>query len=632
MVEPPKSSTFNSPLHSSQHTTSSRDLVTHITGANRSIPIGALLEGKVISQNPSGLTTLQTAHGDITFQTQIGLLKGSLVTLRVTSTGEDFQARLVTINGQSLLDYLGGRVGDSSGSGKVTTTFTLPQDEVIGQNPQSNAALTAQQGKGTASIPSDTVLQRNSTVPLTLLSADRSGISQFIQQLTPQAREQFITQLQQLAPGNNVNLSAQNSADVLARAGNVAEFKVLNYQLPTANVQAQPAGNQPSANPNAASANITSGTSAASPNSSSNLLTPNQTGQALQGQSLNASASSQAGTSGASAGNIANPSLPNAAQATFDLSKPLQIIPDAKTGNVRLQAVVIGQETNGQSVIKTALGIFHYQKELPRGATLELEFVTLNYVAPSSVGATSNAAANFGATDALGKLLNFWKLFPQTDTAKMFKDAGTTRFDSFQSRFPNPSTDFGANLLRYFSAVGKQDPRELLGKNLTEFLQRTPGGQDTLEQLTRDLGANRQLLQQSQYDWRSLVFPVVSDGTWYANRLMLKEYEGKDEAGESERGVRFVIELDMEKLGPLQLDGLVRKGTKQQFFDLTIRSEQPIPKAARDAIFDIFQEAQDEFGVEGRLVFQLTEALPDLVKESATIAKQRGDGDDSIIV
>ena len=323
----------------------------------------------------------------------------------------------------------------------------------------------------------------------------------------------------------------------------------------------------------------------------------------------------------------------SAGNAANNIANTPQIVVDPKSGNIRLQALVIGQDALGQSVIKTPLGTFNSHNNLPKGALVELELSSLIYISPTSGSASSLAAQNTGANDAVGKLLNFWKMFASSDTAKIFQDAGSNRLDAFQSRFPNAGTDLGANLLRYFSSVSKQDPRELLGKSLTDFLQRTQGGQEALEQLGRDLGANRQLQQQLQYDWKSLIFPVVSDDKWYANRLLLKEYEGKNAEGEPERGVRFVIELDMEKLGPLQLDGLVRKSIDNQFFDLTIRSEQPIPKAARDGIFDIFVEAQESLDVKGRLVFQLTPNIPDPIRESSAEEQRKGNaGDDSIVV
>src|SRR5690606_11057862 len=175
-VEPPRSTSFQAPVHSTQGGYSARDVVTHITGAPKEVAIGALLEGKVMLQTSSGLTTLKTPHGEISFQTQIGLLRGSLVTLRVVATGNDFQARLVTVNGQNLMEYLGTNPANNVNA-RVTTPFVLPQDEVNQSSGQSGQSTTSQQqavsgDEQTFAVRDVTsnVLQKNTMVQALLLA------------------------------------------------------------------------------------------------------------------------------------------------------------------------------------------------------------------------------------------------------------------------------------------------------------------------------------------------------------------------------------------------------------------------------------------------------------------------------
>lgn len=629
MVEPPKPPTFSAPVHSSQHTTAARDLVTQVSGMSKEVPIGSLLEGKVVSQTSSGLTTLKTAHGEITFQTQIGLLKGSLVTLRVTATSSDFQARLVTINGQTLLEYLGTQPSTGQ-SGRVSSSFTLPQDQILnqsaGQSPEGRALQPNLSQAGNATLErGDTVLQRNAVLQTALLSADGKGVQKFLEILPPQAQEQLLVTIQAAASKQNIPVTTTDLQSLITRTGNVIEFRVVSYQLP-ATTAAATATTNTSGNATATQTNAGTGTppSTTAPNipASGSTVTPT-TPQATP-------ASGQPTPNAAFQTPIATTQTTQNTNVNLPTIGPDQIVTDPKTGNIRFQAVVIGQEANQQATIKTPLGIFHTNNALPKGAVLELEFTNITYVSATGGFTPSLGAYNPTAQDAISKLLNFWKLFASSDTAKTFTDLG--RMDAFQTRLPNADTDLGANLLRYLSAMNKQSSSELLGQTLASRLERMGRGQEAMEQLARDLGLNRQLLSQTQQDdWRTLIFPVVSDNTWYANRLLYKEYEGKNQQGEPERGVRFVIELDMEKLGALQLDGLVRKTGDTQFFDLTIRSQQPIPKSARDGIFAIFLEAQEEFDIEGRLIFQLTPQLPDIIKETSASSPDGGDGG-SIVV
>ncbi len=629
MVDPPKPISIHSPVHSSQNTYAARDLVTQINGTPKDIPIGALLEGKVISQSPSGLTTLQTSHGDITFQTQIGLLRGSLVTLRVTATSNDFQARLVTINGLNLQEYLGGRGGVSDHSARVTTPFTLPQDEVVQPSADSNTRALLQQGeqgKAGASVATevaDSVLRRNSLLQITLLSPDKAGIAKILEALPPAVREQLLSTLQISLDKGNTQITPRVAQEVLARVGNILDFKVLNYQLPTAATPTTTTGAQINANVPSSQAPTVS------PYQAGNATTPNASQQGYQNSGGTQVNSASVANSAAGFGANAPTTSGLSPQVADALSQNLTITTNPKTGNVSVQALVIGREPNGQTVLKTPLGIFHTSAALTKGTVLELEPLAIAYVASSTSGLTSSTQTS-NTQDAFGKLLSFWKSFGSSEMLQLMQDTGKTQ--ALISRFPNADTNLGANLLRYFSALGKADAPSLLGRQLTSHLERTASGKEQLEQLGRDLGVNRQLFQQSQYDWKTLIFPVVSDDVWYANRLMLKEYEGENEQEEREHGVRFVIELDMEKLGALQLDGLVRSTQKKQFFDLTIRSQQPIPDGMKQGILTIFHEAQEDLGVEGQLAFQTVHQLPNITHEASAVGVDSAGKDDSIIV
>jgi hypothetical protein len=101
-------------------------------------------------------------------------------------------------------------------------------------------------------------------------------------------------------------------------------------------------------------------------------------------------------------------------------------------------------------------------------------------------------------------------------------------------------------------------------------------------------------------------------------RLVVRDKpEGGSEADRrEEEGTRFVIDLDMKVLGPVQLDGLVKGRAKR--FDLIIRTHQPIPETLRLGIAEVFINTLDGFGMTGRTSFQAVPAFiePQPVKVS----------------
>ncbi|HYM04451.1 MAG TPA: hypothetical protein VET85_15970, partial [Stellaceae bacterium] len=66
-----------------------------------------------------------------------------------------------------------------------------------------------------------------------------------------------------------------------------------------------------------------------------------------------------------------------------------------------------------------------------------------------------------------------------------------------------------------------------------------------------------------------------------------------------EEGTRFVLDVDLSRLGEVQFDGLVR----MQRFDLVLRSHRAIDAEMRRDIADVFRDATSAAGLSGDIVF-----------------------------
>src|SRR5579859_6293064 len=103
-------------------------------------------------------------------------------------------------------------------------------------------------------------------------------------------------------------------------------------------------------------------------------------------------------------------------------------------------------------------------------------------------------------------------------------------------------------------------------------------------------------------DWRSLVIPFLMGGQMTTIRLTARHRQGRMSAAEREKGTRFLLDLDLSRLGPMQFDGLVKRQYKH--FDLIIRTRDPLPGEMRRDIDGLFQNGLMNFGLEGSVVFQ----------------------------
>jgi hypothetical protein len=103
-------------------------------------------------------------------------------------------------------------------------------------------------------------------------------------------------------------------------------------------------------------------------------------------------------------------------------------------------------------------------------------------------------------------------------------------------------------------------------------------------------------------DWKVTVMPYFGAESVRPVRLYQRAVDVRVEADGSKSaspGQRFVVEIELRRLGPLQFDGLVR----DRRFDLALRSAQPLEAALQDGIARIFRDAVGIGGYAGELVF-----------------------------
>jgi hypothetical protein len=80
-----------------------------------------------------------------------------------------------------------------------------------------------------------------------------------------------------------------------------------------------------------------------------------------------------------------------------------------------------------------------------------------------------------------------------------------------------------------------------------------------------------------------------------------REHE-KEDAEEKQPATRFLVEVDLSRLGQIQIDGLVHA----KELDLVVRSKTALSPSMRQEINQIFTKACDGAGVAGRIAFQAT--------------------------
>jgi hypothetical protein len=115
-------------------------------------------------------------------------------------------------------------------------------------------------------------------------------------------------------------------------------------------------------------------------------------------------------------------------------------------------------------------------------------------------------------------------------------------------------------------------------------------------------------------EWRTLPVPWTADGKIDRIALITRRESEGDDADDTKGkkrggGTRFLINLDLSRLGEMQLDGMFR--TQDRSFDMMVRTKDPLPPTVIRDLPGIFAASNAAMGLKGTLSFQVVKKFPD---------------------
>ena len=257
-----------------------------------------------------------------------------------------------------------------------------------------------------------------------------------------------------------------------------------------------------------------------------------------------------------------------------------------------LHGTVAGATAQGQPILATPQGmlVLTAQGPLAPGTQVSAELAERAPTAATAVLPDGDPAAREGA--ALRQVM--------AALAAIDPELARTLSNSI---LPQPNRKLGAALTFLLSAVRGGDARGWLGQEAVSALERH-GLSPLLKRLEEEFqGWQRQAADPLPGDWRPYPIPMYDGHLLHMLHLHLRHThgEGGGQDGEGEtRGSRFLLDIEMSRFGPLQLDGLVRP----QRFDLILRSHAPLPTELRDELVGVFADSVSAVGYAGVLSFQ----------------------------
>ncbi len=261
---------------------------------------------------------------------------------------------------------------------------------------------------------------------------------------------------------------------------------------------------------------------------------------------------------------------------------------------------VVSSPVGGPTVIDTAAG----RIMLPAaGGGATGRYVTLQIIAePGTVLPTNPSMAHQRSLISLSH--NWTALEEVIDAVRSSNPQVAAQFTA--TAVPNTGATLTAGIALFLSILTGGRMPEWLGPDVVRLLESTDR-QTLLNRLGDDFGQMARLSGEPiNNDWRVAMLPLLHEGALHQIRLYLRERHGGGEGDEGNLGTRFVIEAVLSHLGNIQLDGLVRRGR----FDLMVRTHAPLPPHLQSDITALFDQANEEFGVQGRIGFKVQAHFP----------------------
>ena len=173
-----------------------------------------------------------------------------------------------------------------------------------------------------------------------------------------------------------------------------------------------------------------------------------------------------------------------------------------------------------------------------------------------------------------------------------------------QTRIPQSNRSLPGMLLFFFNALGAEGIHGWLGHAAINRLEREGKG-ELVRKLSDEMAqAGGTTRDPTVGSWQSHPLPLYHDHKYHLLHLYVHKDDyrkpGKDGENQTETKTRFLINLNMSRLGAMQMDGL----SQRKQLDMIVRSEQELPGRLPDELRNLYVHTLEALALTGSILFQ----------------------------
>lgn len=178
---------------------------------------------------------------------------------------------------------------------------------------------------------------------------------------------------------------------------------------------------------------------------------------------------------------------------------------------------------------------------------------------------------------------------------------------------PDGGPRTAAAMISFVQAMRTGDARQWPGDTSLRALEKIgPRGSQLAATLSGEVAELSSRARETSSEWRALPIPWNAGGQIDRIALITRregDSDAEGRAGQKGGGTRFLIDLNMSRLGAMQLDGMFKK--EMRSFDMVLRTKTALPEEMRRDLLGIFTDANGAMGLKGGLTFQVTKKFAD---------------------
>ena len=213
------------------------------------------------------------------------------------------------------------------------------------------------------------------------------------------------------------------------------------------------------------------------------------------------------------------------------------------------------------------------------------------------------------------------------ETLTLLQKSAPETFEAFKDILPQAGNKLPAQIAAFINAVSQNAPvSSFIGEaNVAAIQNLGEKGHSLLKSLEKDFAASPKKASDGRSAWKGWSVPFLSGAIVEPVSLYLQkpQEDGHQRKGAAAKpdAVRFVLDLNLSRLGKLQMDGLAHRNERR--FDLIVRHQNDLPASFDEKIRFIFTQTLTALNYTGTVKVDHTDQFI-VLNEQIEVEKKRG--------